>query len=323
MESAISKMTDGIEVRSKFNPTSETLSQFRNLLKVDRNLREIFEGGSGEVLSHVQEKYPELLEAASFVMDEYEQLGRGCFLISSRTGKIIARVTEENVYHPAPMVRESAEGGPQHLVHKNTVHLKPELEAFFTWSMFEEERELDYLSYVRSSGVLAPDLNTDFFTRAGRTSLLHQVESTLWTDPVPFLKKFLSLYPPSSLGEGETVKLTLEVTRPLHDMKSYSVRANHLTSLKAALSYRILDQLAMWFEQRIESGPDLDNWFSFGRAWADVAVTGISQNVYVGPGALSIQDFQVKGMEINGTWYIRGEADLLIRPGVIRGGDLC
>lgn len=322
MDDIIARMTHGIEVRSKFNPPPTELSTIRNLLKVDKELRGCFEQRE-DFLRLVQEGYPELLEAASFVYDEYEQLGKGNFLVSNRTGRVIARITEDDVYHPAPMVRGGDEGdGPQRLVHKNTVHLKPEIESFFTWTVFEEERELDYLSYVKSSGVLASDMDVSFYTKAGRQALLHRVETSFWTEPAPFLKKFLDFYPLGA-SSGESFQAKLEVTRPLHDMKSYSVRANHLVSLKAALSYRLLDQLAMWFEQRIEPGQREDNSFGFGRAWGDVAVDGPSQNVYVTPGSMGVQDFRVKGMEINGTWYIQAKVDLIIKPGAVRGGQLC
>lgn len=325
MSNAIARMTAGIEVRSKFDPPVALLEKMRGLLKIDRHMKEIFEGEDVRTffLEHVEAHYPEMMEAASFIMDEYEQLGRGNFLVSTRTGKVIARVTAEDVYHPAPMMREREEGGPQHLVHKDEIHLKPEIEAFFLWNAFEEEREIDYLTYVRSSGVLAPDANPDFYTRAGRTSLLHRVESSFWSEPAPFFKRFLDFYPQSESSDGEVFRGTLEVIRPLQDMKSYSARTNFQMSIKAALSYRLLDQLAIWFEDRVTSGPDLEKRFAFGRAWGDVAVEGTKGNVYVAPGGLTVTEFKLLGMEINGSWYIRGDVELLVRPGEIRGGDLC
>lgn len=330
---AIQRMTSGIEVRSAHTPTKPNLELLRRMLKSDSELRLLFEQLTGEelqeaFLNRVRESFPEIEdveETARYIWDEYEQLGRGHFLVSSVTGKVVARVTSSDVYHPAPMIREDEEGGPVHLVHKDTVHLLPQIEAYFVHSVFEEARELDYLAYVQSSGVLAAGANSEFFTRAGRLSLLEKLESTLFTDSPSFLKKFLSVYPiTDTLETFETFETTIEVVRPLQDLKSYSLRQNFLGSLKNGVAYRLLDQLALWFEARATDGPHLEPpCFAFAKVWGDVSVTLPTSNVYVGPGAIRIRDFKVLGMEIHGSWYIKATASLDIQVGAIRKGEPC
>lgn len=74
-------------------------------------------------------------ECAQYLFDEFRQLGEGLFVVSSETGRVVAVVTEDDFYQPAPVPRE---GGGMALPEKR---LKPEIEsALYCW-VFDRGRE--------------------------------------------------------------------------------------------------------------------------------------------------------------------------------------
>lgn len=79
------------------------------------------------------------LECARYLIDEFRQLGEGLFVVSNETGRVVAVVTEEDFYQPAPVPRE---GGGMVLPQKR---LKPEIEAaLYCWT-HERGREQNIL----------------------------------------------------------------------------------------------------------------------------------------------------------------------------------
>lgn len=100
-------------------------------------------------------------ECAQYLFDEWRQLGEGLFVASSETGRVVAVVTEEDFYQPAPVPRE---GGGMALPQKR---LKPEIEASLHSWVFERGRETAILEQLALRGH-----QTDFLKENGDPRLL-------------------------------------------------------------------------------------------------------------------------------------------------------
>lgn len=79
-------------------------------------------------------------ECAQYLFDEFRQLGEGLFVVSTETGRVVATVTEEDFYQPAPVPRED---GGMVLPQKR---LKPEIEAALYCWVFDRGREQNIIS---------------------------------------------------------------------------------------------------------------------------------------------------------------------------------
>lgn len=77
----------------------------------------------------------EALESARYLADEFAQLGEGIHIVSSETGKVIAKLDEKDLYQPAPVLRESGE-----LV-QPLPRIEPGMEAMIVSWVFEKGRE--------------------------------------------------------------------------------------------------------------------------------------------------------------------------------------
>lgn len=216
-ENPLSRVEVG--VISKANPEAQTLRLARVVVQRTDEIRDIF--AEAKLNQHpadwiFERLEPELWkffpqdkgaasEAARFLADEYVQIGDSLLLISSDTGKALARITDEDFYLPAPVPRES--GG----MAQPTPRLKPHIEGFivqWTFDRAHEEAQVNQLlQQVPQTQLLRDEGDSRLLatTRVGRQLLSRQVKDGL-PDVLPtatgIAKAFLDFFPLGDPGAG-------------------------------------------------------------------------------------------------------------------------
>lgn len=74
-------------------------------------------------------------EVSLFLWDEQDQLGDGIYITSTETGRVVAALTEADIYQPAPVPREDGSMAVP------LPRIRPELEAAITCWAFDKTRE--------------------------------------------------------------------------------------------------------------------------------------------------------------------------------------
>jgi hypothetical protein len=183
-------------------------------------------------------------QVAEYLADEYLQMGDTMLLISRHTGKAIGRITDDDVWVPAPVPREDGS------MAQPLPRLRPELEAFLVHWHFEKDRERQI------TDELAPTLHpTDLVkeqgdarllpvTRAGRTTLVSQLKDklpSLLTSTGGSLGRFLSHFdireddPPKGSPYEPLLRCTAigRTVTAIQDMKAMNLHFNRLGGLCA------------------------------------------------------------------------------------------
>ena len=187
---------------------------------------------------------PEALEAARYLADEYAQLGEGILIVSSETGKVIARLDEKDLYQPAPVPRES--GGMAIPLPR----IEPGMEALIVSWVFEKGREerieailterAHQTALLREEG----DRRLWVATRKGRARLAQSLSEdhpmTLLArsggTAGAFLKHFdLALEAPSE-GQGQTYRLGMTMALRVHDPLTTNLRYDRLGSMRGVVA---------------------------------------------------------------------------------------
>lgn len=118
-------------------------------------------------------------EVARYLADEYEQVGDGILLVDRVTGRAIARVTDEDLWQPEDVPRESGE-----LV-KPLPRLKPEIEGFLIHQRHADERDERILAHMTAQARLTglvrglDDRRLLPVTRAGRKQFVEELRDYL------------------------------------------------------------------------------------------------------------------------------------------------
>jgi hypothetical protein len=183
-----------VEVVSSANPDPNLLRSIRLILPQNEQVRQVFLDAQAErdldapvridrqrLFGLLHEVYPhaEIQDVAEYLADEFEQIGDGILLVSSDTGKAVAKVSEDSLYEAAPVLRESG----------NTVErgvmIRPDVEAFLIYWSFEQEREkgvrsqslarLNQTDLQREEG----DRRTPILSREGRKSIAQGVQDSV------------------------------------------------------------------------------------------------------------------------------------------------
>lgn len=215
-----------VDVLSKASPMPSVLRQARVVIQNTPAVQAIFtqartEGWDAtrlaEAVSEAFEPYfpgnhPEVTEAATFLADEFLQLGDAILVISAETGRPIARITDADIYQPAEVPRESGNmvsPGPR---------LRPELESFVTQWVFDRASEakisvelsarLPQTQLLREDG----DRRVLFSTRAGRQTIGVQIRD--------LLPKILPVY---CGGTPRSLFNFLSIGKPPSDFKGVSL----------------------------------------------------------------------------------------------------
>lgn len=187
--------------------------------------------------------FTEALEAARYLADEYVQLGEGILIVSSQTGKVIAKLDEKDLYQPAPVLRESGE------LAAPLPRIEPGLEAMIVSWVFEKGREerihailaerANQTALLREEG----DRRLWIATRKGRAALAHSLSEdhplTLLSHSGgtagAFLRHFdLTLEPFE--GQYQTYRLETTMALRVHDPLTTNLRYDRLGSMRGAVA---------------------------------------------------------------------------------------
>ena len=248
-----------VEVLSKANPPSGLLRRMRGKIQEDSNLSNLFVDRTVDVetlTKGLQEKCPlddGLEEVAQYLADEYSQLGDGILMISSETGRAIAKLTEEDFYQPAPVPREDGR-----MVERPPA-VRPDIEAFITHWKFEEQLEsrvrekvlsrINQTERLREEG----DPRLLVLSRSGRRDIVGQVEQaipTLFDNPTGIVEEFLRYFPIGPRPDWEHEYVSIQVhpssfmRRSIQDPLATNLKYDPVTSLLAVIATSWVRSLA-------------------------------------------------------------------------------
>jgi len=153
-------------------------------------------------------------EVSRYLSDEYFQIGDGILLISSDTGRAIAKLTDEDFYQPSPVPREGSSK-----MATPGLRIRPELEGFIVQWTFDRSKEKENVEALRMRNS-APtvllqeegDNRLHFTTLAGRRALVNQVRESLpnlslTTKAFPFFDFLFTWGVPSDTSKFEAVPI--------------------------------------------------------------------------------------------------------------------
>ncbi len=180
-ENALTRLAS--EVRTLARPASGSLLAARGLVQRDASLQAAFltakaEGWSADKLAdalcptfqeQLEGEAAELREAALYLSDEFLQDGEGILLVSRETGKVLARITEEDVWQPAPVKREDG------TLVKPLPRLRPDLEGFLLQWTFDRSRESDALATLTATQ--AQTSMAKVITHEGRKGIVERLRA--------------------------------------------------------------------------------------------------------------------------------------------------
>jgi hypothetical protein len=193
-----------IRVNTLAKPIPSVLLAVRTAIRVSPDLQQLFERAKNESWSSqtladaLYIRLPEyviedgellLWDAALYLADEFLQLGDKLLLISKETGQVLARLTEADIYTPAPVARET-EDGETHLA-QPLPRLRPELEALLIEQAFIQDRDKKLESLLASRANQTDLLKQDGdprllrATKGGRKAIVDRLREELPTLLLP------------------------------------------------------------------------------------------------------------------------------------------
>jgi hypothetical protein len=138
-----------ITVDTKANPSATGLLAARGAIERSSLLKDIFRWSKEEhwgrdrlieavlpIMAETLDTHEgDVQQATEYLADEYSQIGDAILIIDRETGRAVTRVTEEDIWQPAPVPREG--GG----MAKPLPRLRPEVEGFLVRWQFDRERD--------------------------------------------------------------------------------------------------------------------------------------------------------------------------------------
>jgi hypothetical protein len=251
-----------VEVLTKADPIPGLLRMARAIVQRTPELRAVFamarnEGWDAERLADalatalspyfsgpVSEESQNIQAVAAYLADEYLQVGDSILLISSQTGRAIARLRDEDFYQPLPVPRED---GTMVTPGKR---IRPDVEAFIIqWQFdrgYEEAAKQAVLAKLLQTQLLqeAGDRRVLYATRQGRKVLVSEMRQHLPNiipnyckgvmgklfDHLPIVKE--EPKDPALTSLGEFVNHA-RATYPLQDKRAKNLRHDAWTSILA------------------------------------------------------------------------------------------
>lgn len=240
-----------VRVLSRANPDSGLLRRVRERIQQDSNLSNLFVNRNvdvGELTKQLTENLPlddGIGEAAQYLADEYAQLGDGILMISSETGRAIAKLTEEDFYQPAPVPREDGR-----MVDRPPT-VKPEVESFISMWRFEDQLEQMVRERILSRITQTEGLREDgdprllAISRGGRRELAGRIEQaipTLFKTPKGIVEDFLQYFPIGTRPEQDFGYEMVRVhpsslhRKPIQDPLAINLKYDPLTATTAVIA---------------------------------------------------------------------------------------
>lgn len=183
-------------VRSFAEPTPEALLLVRAVLQRKPELKELFlqfraEGRAVDWLRDMlapavaalagELSFDNVVEACAYLADEYHQLGEGYFIVSQDTGRVALVLTEDDLYDPGLLSRDSG------IVGQALRRINPSLEAAIVSSYHDRGRETLVLERLRERAHQTTLLREEgdrrlrIATRAGRREMARELsEDSPW-----------------------------------------------------------------------------------------------------------------------------------------------
>jgi hypothetical protein len=355
-----------VEVLSKADPPPGLLRLVRVSIQNEPILSTLFtpsEGGTRSIdveslTERLRNFYPledNLEVIAQYLADEYEQLGDGILLISSSTGRALARLTPDDFYQPAPVSRDDGR-----MVERPEA-IRPDVEAFITHWRFENDLEarvrdrilarLTQTEYLQEEG----DSRLLSISRSGRRELAGKIEQAipdLFTNPTGIVRDFLEYFriggKPDQEDEWEKIQVHPGslVRRSIQDSLATNVKYDPMTATLAViatswvrcLAGALLDSRSKRFETPIplkeavqQAGTGL--WVAEPNLAAALKSYGSRVLAAPGPSDLAVYLFEPAGIldipehrfgihsrEMHGRWTLEAvtEATLWVNFGLAR-----
>lgn len=242
-----------VEVKTSANPISGVLRLARMALMEDPGMVEVFREAKGQPAEWLKSRIlpfletyfgaqdKEVEEVATYLADETFQLGEGQLLISSTTGRALARITDADFYQPAPVLRESG-----NLVERPRA-IRPEIEGqIIQWTFdrdFEDHTTMSLASRL-PSGISqeAEERKLSFSTLAGRQALVQRLKEDL-PQVLPscrgIARTFLEFFP---LAEGThpltsvRIEVSSEYKAPMQDPTARNLSFDVETSVRSGIA---------------------------------------------------------------------------------------
>jgi len=238
-----------VEVLSQADPNPSILRLARLVVQRSPEVRAVFMQvpvDRDRLTSVLRQHFPfdeGITEIAQYLADEYEQIGDGILLISTQTGKAIAKLSEEDFYLPAPVPRESGsmvQLGPK---------IRPEIEGFVIQWQHETHREClvrdRMLSRIPQTELLREDGDRRILalSRAGRRNLVAGIQGllpTLFQEATGIAGDFLSFFamgkPPEESGlTALQVGAKSRVRNSIQDQLTLNLKYDLLTATLASV----------------------------------------------------------------------------------------
>lgn len=269
-----------IEVASKAHPSAAGLLAARGAVDRSSLLQDMFRWSREEkwdksrlvgailpVLAETLEaREDDVQQAAEYLVDEYEQIGNACLLISRDTGRAIARVTEEDVWQPPAVPREGGQ------MAKPLPRLRPEIEGFLVRWQFDRERDRRIHAEMLARSTQTPllremgDRRLLPVTAGGRRQVFEQVRGALagllWTiggSAGAFLAKFdLRVDEPPTVYPVQSALSCVGMARtrvPIVDPTTFNLSFDRVGQLQTSIGLAWAKEIAREVSVLAYTGP--------------------------------------------------------------------
>lgn len=217
---------------------------------------------------HVEGDSAAIAQVARYLADEYFQIGDGILIISTETGKAIAKITEDDIWVPPPVPREGG-GMVQPLP-----RLRPELEGLLVEWVFNRGREQALAATLarrsHQTALLREEGDRRLLpvTKAGRRQIVDAISDAL-RELLPgqcqgLSREFLSHFE-FRQDDPEDLKPLLRCVGlsksliPLQDPRGLNLRHDHFTAVTARIASQwtreIARSVAVFARQELQPRP--------------------------------------------------------------------
>ena len=270
-----------VQVNSLAKPVPQALLAARTAIRVSPVLQAVFikaraEGWSAERLADtLHTELPafvldeaNLWDTALYLADEFTQLGDSLLLVSHETGQAIARITENDIYLPAPLPREGTDTLAQPLP-----RLRPDLEGLLVEWRFTQGREVRLTDALAKRAKQTPLLRQEGdnrllrVTKKGRQTIVDRLREdlpTLLQDPSGIMGEVLrfinfQVVRPEHLIGGPLMTVYAKILTPVVDPLTFNLHHDPYTALKTQITAQWVRGIATGIAScAFAQGPVLD-----------------------------------------------------------------
>jgi len=265
------KLSNVVHVTSLAKPTTTSLVSARHEVQRNQDARAAFtraraEGWKSEQLAQVlvlilepalEAPITEVEQAARYLADEYLQVGDGMLIVSTVTGRAIAKITEEDIWTPPPVARSDGR------MVESQPRLRPDLAGFLVEWSFNEQRDVQLDAKLANRSNQTALLREDgdsklrIATREGRRTMVEDVREEL-----PYLltdkhckgavRFFLGHFPqvavaPEGLTQLLRCKGVARARTAVQDPTTFNLRHDFFTSVCSRLATQWVREIARTF----------------------------------------------------------------------------